>query len=294
MRVAGGGWRSAVLVAGLLPAGPLGAGLLGGASVQAAERPSVVSINLCTDQLVLTLADPEQILGLSPYARDPDRSWAAARAGAYPVLSGAAEDVLALRPDLVLAGRYTKRTTRELLRQQGLRIVEFGPARSVEEAVRQLRDVGTLLGHPGRAEQEVAAIEQAVARAGSLPHDRTLSVLPLLRRGWVSGRETLLASLLAAVGVRNAGDRLTRPAGGQVALEAIVAAHPDRLLVSATDGAAEDQGSAFLHHSTLEAMYPSQKRLVLSETLTSCGGQMIPDAIERLSDGVQRSMGATP
>ena len=34
---------------------------------QAAERPRVASINACTDQLLLALADPEQIVGLSPY-----------------------------------------------------------------------------------------------------------------------------------------------------------------------------------------------------------------------------------
>ena len=35
-----------------------------------------------TDQLLLALADPEQILGLSPYSRDGARSWAAAMASA--------------------------------------------------------------------------------------------------------------------------------------------------------------------------------------------------------------------
>jgi len=45
----------------------------------AATLPRIASINLCTDQLLMTLADPPQILGLSPYARDPARSWARQR-----------------------------------------------------------------------------------------------------------------------------------------------------------------------------------------------------------------------
>ncbi len=32
--------------------------------------PRIVSMNVCTDQLLLTLADPEQILGLSRFSRD--------------------------------------------------------------------------------------------------------------------------------------------------------------------------------------------------------------------------------
>ena len=66
------------------------------ASAHAADVPRVASINLCTDQLVMTLADPGQILGLSPYSRDTARSWAAAEAKKFPRLSGEAEDVLAL------------------------------------------------------------------------------------------------------------------------------------------------------------------------------------------------------
>ena len=50
----------------------------------AADRPRVASINVCTDQLLLALADPEQILGLSPYSRDAARSWAAVGAGRRP------------------------------------------------------------------------------------------------------------------------------------------------------------------------------------------------------------------
>ena len=42
--------------------------------------PRIVSMNVCSDQLLLTLADPEQILGLSRYARDGWQSWAADKA----------------------------------------------------------------------------------------------------------------------------------------------------------------------------------------------------------------------
>ena len=36
--------------------------------------PTVASINLCADQLVLALADPEQILTVSWLAADPEES----------------------------------------------------------------------------------------------------------------------------------------------------------------------------------------------------------------------------
>src|ERR1043166_4018267 len=93
-------------------------------SARAAELPRIASMNVCTDQLLLTLADPEQILGLSRYSRDPLQSWAADDARRYRILSGGAEDILAIRPDVVVASLFDKRATREFLKDKGLRLVE--------------------------------------------------------------------------------------------------------------------------------------------------------------------------
>ncbi len=43
----------------------------------------------------------------------------------YPRLSGGAEDVMVLKPDIVVANLYDKRSTRELLKANGLRLAEF-------------------------------------------------------------------------------------------------------------------------------------------------------------------------
>ena len=67
------------------------------AAPAAAELPRIASMNVCTDQLLLTLADPDQILGLSRYSRDRFQSWAADDARRYRILSGGAEDILVLQ-----------------------------------------------------------------------------------------------------------------------------------------------------------------------------------------------------
>jgi iron complex transport system substrate-binding protein len=253
----------------------------------ASERPRIVSINLCADQLLLRLADANQIVGLSPYARDEARSWAAGEARRFPILSGTAEEVLALKPDLVLAGRFTKRATREMLRRQGFRIVELEAVRSLEEAKRQIAEVGTITGHPEKAAAEIAAIDGAVARVRRAAGARDLAVLPLQRRGWVSGGETLMTSLLHAVGLRNAGSALSRGAGRQVTLEAIVALKPELLLVSSSGASPEDQGSAFLQHEALLELYPPERRIVVPEKLTVCGGPMLAEALDRLAAAIE-------
>ena len=71
-------WRLAFLLATIALASS-------GRATSAASLPRLVSMNVCTDQLVLTLADPEQILGLSRFSRDGWQS-KAGDLSRYPVL----------------------------------------------------------------------------------------------------------------------------------------------------------------------------------------------------------------
>ncbi|CAN5427912.1 ABC transporter substrate-binding protein [soil metagenome] len=261
---------------------------IGTAQAGAAAPLRFASINLCTDQLLATLADPDQILGLSPYARDPARSWDAVKAKQFAKLSGDAEEVLMLKPDVVLAGRFTKRATRELLKEKGLRVVEFDPARSLDDVKKQLRQMGTLVGHPDRAVTEIAKLDAAIARARAVAARKPYRVLAVSRRGWVSGGDNLNTSLLAAVGLSNAGGELGLKAGGYASLEAIVSIRPDFLLVADNSGFAEDEGRAFLLHPALERFYPPSKRIVLPERLTTCGGPTLAEALDRLASELQR------
>ena len=254
-------------------------------SAAATERPRIASINVCTDQLLVSFADPEQILGLSPFGRDAARSFAAAHAGRFPRLSGEAEDVLVSKPDIVVAGRFTKRATRELLKDKGVRVEEFDTARSLDDAKAQMLRMGALAGHPARAQAAIAGLDAAVARAKAAAAGEAVRVLPLSRRGWVSGRAGLMASLLAASGLAHAA---AASGGGFMSLEAIVNLRPDFLLVSDPSDEADDQGRAFLLHPALARLYPPERRLVIPERLTVCGGPMLGEALDRLSAEIAR------
>uniref|UniRef100_E6VN90 Periplasmic binding protein n=1 Tax=Rhodopseudomonas palustris (strain DX-1) TaxID=652103 RepID=E6VN90_RHOPX len=257
-------------------------------AASAAAAPKVVSINACTDQLLLTLADPDQILGLSPYARDADRSFLAAAAARFPQLSGEAEEVLMLKPDFVVGGRFTKRATRELLKQMGQRIVEFDSVKTIDESKAQIRQMADLLDHPERADASIARIDAAVTRAKQAASRTRLTVLPLARRGWVSGRDSLISALLDTVGLGNAASRLGFARGGFASLEAMVALRPDFLLISEDSDFAEDEGRAFVLHPALQRFYPPSKRITVPERLTVCGGPMLADALDRLTEELIR------
>jgi iron complex transport system substrate-binding protein len=276
------GLRSAFLVAAILTCIGLQSPSF------AADLPRIASINLCTDQLLLALADPPQILGLSPYSRDSARSWNAVKAAQFPKLSGEAEDVLVLNPDAVVAGRFTKRATRELLKEKGLRVVEFDAARSLDDVKKQIRQMGDLVKHPDRAAAEIKRLDTAIAHAREVVSRKPFRVLALSRRGWVSGGDSLTSSLLATAGLANAATDLGYKLGGFASLETIISLQPDYLLVSNGGDFAEDEGSAFMLHPALERFYPPARRLVIPETLTVCGGPMLSEALDRLASELER------
>jgi iron complex transport system substrate-binding protein len=259
------------------------------APARAAELPRIASINACTDQLLVALANPEQIVGLGPYSRDATRSWSAAAAHRYPRLSGEAEDVLVLKPDVVVAGSFTKRATRELLKEQGQKLVTFDVAHSLDEVKAQIRKMGEVTRHPDRAEAYVARIDAAIARTRQFVAKKRYRVLSISRRGWVSGNRSLMSSLVAEVGLSNAAGDLGLKSGGFASLEAIISLRPDFIMVSNDSDFAEDEGRAFLLHPALEHFYPPSKRLVVPERLTVCGGPMVADALDRIVNEITRA-----
>lgn len=253
----------------------------------AAGPPRIASMNVCTDQLVVALADPEQIAGLSRFSRDGWQT-SAGDAGRYPILSGGAEDVLVLKPDIVVASLFDKRSTRELLKEKGLRLAEFAVPRNLDEVKAQIREMGEVVGHPDRASAEIARLDAAVARARQAVAAKHYRVLPLSRRGWVSGGDSFVSSVLTETGLFNAAGDLGIGSGGFAPLEAIVNLKPDFILVSQAGDYASDEGQAFLLHPALERFYPASKRIVIPDRLTECGGVMLADALDVLVAELKR------
>jgi iron complex transport system substrate-binding protein len=262
--------------------------IVSSAPARAADLPRIASMNVCTDQLLLTLAEPAQILGLSRYSRDRFQSWAADDARRYRILSGGAEDILVLRPDVVVASLLDKRSTRELLKEKGLHLAEFDVPRSLDEVKDQIRRTGEITRHPDRAVAEIAKLDAAIARARQAVAHKPYRVLPLSRRGWVSGSESLLSSLLTETGLFNAAGEIGVAFGGFAPLEAIVNLKPDFIVVSDAGEYAEDDGRAFLLHPALERFYPPSKRIVIPDRLTVCGGVMLADALDVLIAELER------
>jgi iron complex transport system substrate-binding protein len=277
--------RILAIVAFLLP---------GVAGAAPAVPRRVVSINLCADELLLALADPGQIASLSVYATDPDLSTVVAEAAAFPHHAASAESVVALAPDLVLAGRFTKRDTRDMLTRLGYRLELLDAPRSIADSEKQISRMAALLGHPDRGAALIADIEAARARAAAAAPSVKPTAANYQRRGYVAGSDTLMSELLGIAGFADAGGKLAGRTGGFVPLEKVVASPPDYIVVASADLAAHDEGSALLAHPALMSLYPENRRIVLPPKLTVCGGPSLPLALDRVASEAHRVLAATP
>ncbi len=256
---------------------------LAGTAAALAEAPRrVVSFNLCADQLLLALADPGQIAGLSPYAADASVSVMAEKARAYPRLQWQAESSIALGPDLVLIGNSDRPVTKHVLRAQGLRLHEITLIADIETARRQIVEVAAVLGHPERGERLLAEIEAARARLHAAPRPPFATALLVNRGGYTAGARSLAAALLAEAGLKPPPG--APPGyGGYVQLERLLMLHPDVIVLNNVAGAAMDQGSYNLSHPALAALYPPQRRIVLPTRYTLCGGPALVAALDYLA-----------
>lgn len=241
----------------------------------------VVSINLCTDQLAMMLADPGQLLSVSHLAVDPRSSVMVDQARTIAQNRGGAEEVFLMRPDLVLAGTYTARATVDLLVRLGVPVVELPPAQRLADVAGHLRIIGQALGQESRAELLVARFEAGLA-ALRIETAHPLSAALYYPNGYTVGAGTLADDILAATGFANVGAAAGVSGGGILPLERLVLSAPD-LIVTSAPYPATSRSEEILRHPALEVVRGQAADAVISDAEWVCGLPQILSAVEGMA-----------
>jgi iron complex transport system substrate-binding protein len=229
----------------------------------------VVSLNLCTDQLLVLLA-PEKIAALSPLARDPALSFVAAQAERLPIVRASAEAVLRLHPDLILAASYGAQGTVALLQQEGVPVLRIDLPQDFAGIRRQTRALAMILGVPQRADALLAAMDATLANLPRPSHPvRTLVWQP---RGLTAGPGSLMDAVVRSVGLLNMSD------GRHVGLENLLREPPDLLVVPETPEF-PSLATALLGHPALAGLH----RRAIPPALTICAGPFTAQAAALLA-----------
>jgi iron complex transport system substrate-binding protein len=233
-------------------------------------HPTIVSLNPCLDAILVAVAPPAQVLALSHYSRDPGSSSIPARVAArYGVTGGTAEEVIAARPDLVMASIYLPEPTRAALERAGLKVATFDSPKTLEESLAQVREVARLAGRIPQGE----ALSRRIA-ASSPPVGRRVDALLWQPGEIVAGENTLIAQLLREEGFASNAARRGLKQADAVHLETILADPPAVLLI-AGDAAGQ-------RHPLLRDAFKHMLVAGFDPSLIYCGGPTIPKARARL------------
>lgn len=244
-------------------------------------RPTIVSLNPCTDAILAEVADSSQILAISHYSHDPSSSsMDLHRARRFRAVSETVEEVLALRPDLVIAGAFLPPATVAAFGKLGLPLVQLPIAASVDESRAQVAELARLAGHPERGQALNARIGAALAKAAPPAGQRPFSAVVWQSGGMVPGGDTLVADLLRRTGfVQLSAARGMRQAD-VLPLEVMLADPPRVILAAGDPHSNEDR---MLSHPALAA-FKDTRREPFDRSLLWCGGPTIIRAAERLAE----------
>ena len=183
----------------------------------------VASLNLCTDEYLLALAAPAQIVSVTHLAHRPEetRLWRQARR--HPRNDGSLLSVARRKPDLVVTMGGGARDRARIAQRLGIHVLDLPyPQRlgDVEQAITTLADA---LGRPdaGRA---------WVARIAALKRTQPRRLPDTIWLG--GGGRSVQASGLAAEWMRLAGFRQRPLRGDRVSLEQLLVRPPAILLRS--------------------------------------------------------------
>lgn len=206
--------------------------------VPEASAVRVISQTLGSDELLLAVASPGQIVALSHLARDARYSSIANEAAGLPQLSPTcdAETALALRPTLILCADYSRPELINQVRKAGIRVLIFSKYSSLEDAYANLRMLARELGAEAeaRAERVIAESKERVQRlARRLEGVKPVRVLAPSVYGLIPGSHTTFQDLCDHAGAENVAHTLGGLRGHQPPPSERLLSWPvDRVVVS--------------------------------------------------------------
>ncbi len=240
-------------------------------------RPTLVSLDYCADQFVLALADREQILAVS---KDSERRFSHLRekAAGIPKVRSAAEDVIALRPDIVVRSFGGDTRALRFYERFGIRTVQIGYANDIQGTVDILRIVAAGIGRVERAEALIAAMPGSGPETGR-------SALYVTPGGVSAGNDTMIGSIMAQAGLVNVN---TGTGWTDLPLERLVQAPPS-LMLTAFFGFEDDTTDRWSvsHHPVMQRLKAGAQVIAMDEARVSCPVWFVADEAAAIAQALQ-------
>lgn len=232
---------------------------------------SVASLNLCTDEYLLLLAEPHEVASVSFLSQDPQESplWKLARG--HHSNRGSLEDVLSRKPKIVLTMGGGGRATTLIAGRMGIRALDLRPVSRLDDVAFNFQTVATALGEPKRARPWLARLAEL---RRSAPPKTTDAI-------WIAGGgQTIGVPSVGADWMRLAGLAQRPLTGDRVSLEALLVRPPSILVQSRYRTGQVSRGAEWLNHPIVRSA--KSRRLTADGRAWTCMGPLVIGEIERM------------
>jgi iron complex transport system substrate-binding protein len=255
-------------LAGVLAAAALAAP--GAPAAEARAKPQrIMSLNMCTDILVLQLVPKSRIASVTYLARTAVEAIDPTLDDGVTVNQGAAEEVLAQKPDLLITGDMSTPMTRRLAKLAGVPLVEVKSAQTFADIRAVTRQVGAAVGEPARAEALIARMDAELADLAAHPPPRRIRVA-----AWsgdtVPGKATLANAIIEAAGGVNIAANLDPARANSFGIEDLLAARPEVLMYGQGAAGRPSVLSGQTGHAAVRKLWAG-RRIGYPEALYTCG-----------------------
>jgi iron complex transport system substrate-binding protein len=244
----------------------------------------IVSLSLCTDQILLALVEPERIGSVTFLAQDSVYSFQHENANKVAVHHNMAEEIVPQQPDLVIGIVYGNLKAQEMLRRLDFRLETFSSPNSLKEVESFTRSIAKLLGEEEKAEQILkdmhAEINQAKAMVDDLDPKLAISYGP---NGFTAGENTMKNEVFELVGFKNLAAELGVAYYGNLSVEQLLAAKPDYIIVDEAMDNQDSLAQQYVNHPVLRQLYPEHKMPKVELKYWLCPGPSISKAVMSLA-----------
>ena len=260
----------------------LGAALLLPITLSAAPPQRIVSINVCTDQLLLNLVPRERIASLSYIAADSRTSGIAQDVGGIHLNHGVAEEIVSLAPDLILTGEFGLRPTVTVLRRLGYAILEVPMASTLDDVAQNIMTLGRELEVEAQATALVADFKRRLERLSYRAEGARPLFVNYDANGWTTGQTGLLADIVHRAGLATPGDILGFEQANKLSLETLLLLRPALIDLGYPWDDPPALASELRRHPALAAVMRSAETLEIPDSAWLCGTAHSLDALEQL------------
>lgn len=275
---------------------------------EAAPPPRrIVSLNLCTDQILLDLVPRARIAALSELVMDPALSGRVEAARGLALVRGHAEEVLALAPDVVIAGAFSTPATVDLLQRLGVRVVQVPMATDFAGIRRAVRAVAEAVGERAAGEAMIARFDRRLAEAaeatatdgnaspdGAAHGDGRPVAVVYHVNSLASGAGSLLDEIVQAAGYRNGARQMALGPAGRLPLETLVLDAPQVLVMATEAETYRTTAADNLRHPAFRELVGQRRTVHLPMPMWMCGTPDVADAVAHLAAMRPRPVASGP